>query len=227
MLATNWENRHLPLDASIYENERPVILKSLHLVLGSVPFYNFNRVAVVEISRLPSRIDVHTVFRSLDEMAIRFDTNRSNHRFFTHLTKLFPISIIFTLLSTISSNLRNNTTIDNFVFYVVEAATTKFGSDLFDQVAIISSFLFFSFLWLWSFFMTGRYYYFCRSYKLCLFRWKTLERLLNHSVHGEMFIMKVVGYARRHFIYGINKFFLHHVKLLKRRLSALLLCRIF
>lgn len=143
MLATNWENRHLPLDASIYENERPVILKSLHLVLGSVPFYNFNRVAVVEISRLPSRIDVHTVFRSLDEMAIRFDTNRSNHRFFTHLTKLFPISIIFTLLSTISSNLRNNTTIDNFVFYVVEAATTKFGSDLFDQVAIISSFLFF------------------------------------------------------------------------------------
>lgn len=110
-----------------------------------MPFYNFNRVAVVEISRLPSRIDVHTVFRSLDEMAIRFDTNRSNHRFFTHLTKLFPISIIFTLLSTISSNLRNNTTIDNFVFYVVEAATTKFGSDLFDQVAIISSFLFFFF----------------------------------------------------------------------------------
>lgn len=143
MLATNWENRHLPLDASICENEQPVILKSLHLVLESVPFYNFNRVAVVEISRLPSRIDVHTVFRSLDEMAIRSDTNRSNHRFFTHLTKFFAISIIFTLLSTISSNLRDNTTIDNFVFYIVEAATTKFGSDLFNQVAIISSFFFF------------------------------------------------------------------------------------
>lgn len=78
-------------------------------------------------------------------MAIRSDTNRSNHRFFTHLTKLFPISIIFTLLSTISSNLRDNTTIDNLVFYVVETATTKFGSDLFNQVAIISSFFFFFF----------------------------------------------------------------------------------
>lgn len=222
MLATNWENRHLPLDASICENERPVIVKSLHLVLEPVPFYNFNRVAVVEISRLPSRIDVHTMFRSLDEMAIRSDTNRSNHRFFTHLTKLFPVSIIFTLLSTIS-NLRDNTTIDNLVFCVVGGTTTKFGSDLFNQVAIISFF----FLRSWSFFMAGRYYYFCCSYTLCLLRWETLERLLNHSVHWETFIMKVVGYARRHFIYSINKFFLHDVKLLKRRLSALLLCRIF
>lgn len=145
MLATNWENRHLPLDASIWENERLVIAKSLHLVLEPVPFYNINRVAVVEISRLPSRIDVHTVFRSLDEMAIRSDTNRSNHRFFTHLRKLFSISIIFTLLSAISSNLRDNTTIDNLVFYVVETAAIKFGPDLFNQVAIISSFLFFFF----------------------------------------------------------------------------------
>lgn len=224
MLATNWENRHLPLDASICKNERPVIVKSLHLVLEPVPFYNFNRVAVVEISRLPSRIDVHTVFRSLDEMPIRSDTNPSNHRFFIHLTKLFPVSIIFTLLSAIS-NFRDDTTIDNSVFYVVGATTTNFGSDSFNQVAIIS---FFFFLRLRSIFIFAeRYYYFCCSYTLCLFRWKTSERLLNHSVHGEMFITKVVGYARRHFIYGINKFFLHDVKLLKRRLSALLLCRIF
>lgn len=142
MLATNWENRHLPLDASICENERPVIVKSLHLVLEPVPFYNFNRVAVVEISRLPSRIDVHTVFRSLDEMPIRSDTNPSNHRFFIHLTKLFPVSIIFTLLSAIS-NFRDDTTIDNSVFYVVGATTTNFGSDSFNQVAIISFFPFF------------------------------------------------------------------------------------
>lgn len=78
-------------------------------------------------------------------MAIRSDTNRSNHRFFTHLTKLFPVSIIFTLLFAISSNLRDNTTIDNLLFYVVETATTKFGSDLFNQVAIISFYFFFFF----------------------------------------------------------------------------------
>lgn len=187
MLATNWENRHLPLDASICENERPVIVKSLHLVLEPVPFYNFNRVAVVEISRLPSRIDVHTVFRSLDEMAIRSDTNRSNHRFFTHLTKLFPVSIIFTLLSTIS-NLRDNTTIDNLVFYVVRATTTKFGSDLFNRVAIIS-FLFFAILvvflhgWTILLFLLFLYAMFVslKNVGTCLKPFSTLRSVSNES----------------------------------------------